>query len=195
MRPCIVVVINPVRDLVVGFIERREIVVPNALFLEAPEESFDHAILFWRIRGYILLLQAILLYRFMKTLRAKHKAIVRSDHKTMNIGYYTFANERILQGAGRNPRLAGSRESPTDQVSIAAVDHCTQMAPAILLREQMRHVDCPTAIGLRGNAFHAFHSRPYSRKDASSVASNALSRSYEPFCGSKSYGAAFAKSR
>jgi hypothetical protein len=72
MWPFMVVVIAPVRDLVVRFVERREIVLPDALFLEAPKESLNHAVLFRRVRCYILLLQAILRHRFMKSLRTNH---------------------------------------------------------------------------------------------------------------------------
>jgi hypothetical protein len=57
MRPLKIVMINPVRDLIVRFIERNKIILPNAFLLEAPEESLDHAILLRRIRCYILLEQ------------------------------------------------------------------------------------------------------------------------------------------
>src|SRR5262249_56690669 len=39
--------------------EARERMLPHALFLQAPEEAFDHAVLLWRIRRDELLAQAV----------------------------------------------------------------------------------------------------------------------------------------
>ncbi len=62
-----IVMINPIGNLVVGLVKRHKIILPDALFLEAPEESLDHAVLLRRIRRYVLLVKMIFCYCLVKT--------------------------------------------------------------------------------------------------------------------------------
>ena len=126
---------------------------PNALLLEAPKKSLNHALLFRRVRRYILLMKLIFRHRFMKSLQTKDKSIVRSNHKTMHIRNDLLPNQRIFQSSCRDSCLARSRELSADQISVTTVDCCHQVAPAIFFREKMRHIDRPATIDLRRRAF------------------------------------------
>lgn len=159
MRPLLIVVIDPVSDPVVCLIEGLEDLLPDALLLEAPEESLDHSVLFRGIRCDVLLGQLVPRYRLMESFRAEHKAVVRSDHQWLPAGQDLLANQCVFQRSRRDAGLPGLRKPPSDQVSVTAIDDGDKMAPTVLLCEQMRHVDRPTAVDLCGNALEALDPR------------------------------------
>ena len=68
--------IYPVGNLGIRFIERNEIMLPNAFLLEAPKKSLNHAVLFRRVWRNILLMNPIFRHCFIKSLGLEHKAIV-----------------------------------------------------------------------------------------------------------------------
>ena len=148
-----IVVINPISDFVVCLIKRNEIMLPHTFLFETSKESLNHAVLFRRVRRYILLIKPIFRHCFVKPLRTKDKSVVGSNHKTMHLRHDLLPNQRIFQSSGRDSRLAGSREPPTYQISVITVDYCHQVAPTILFCEKMRHIDRPAAIGLWRDAF------------------------------------------
>lgn len=59
MRPHIVVEGNPVTQNMAGMLDRFKAVTMNALFLDRTDQSFDHAVLLWAMRGNELLLQSV----------------------------------------------------------------------------------------------------------------------------------------
>ncbi len=149
MWPLVVIVLDPVGDLVVCFIERHEIMLPHALFFEASEKSLDHAVLFRRVRCHVPLLQSILRHRRMKAFR--------TEHKTMDIRNDLFSHQRILEGSRRDPCLPRLQELPTDQIVVGTVNHHRQATPAVHFREKMSHIDRPAAVCLRSDASLALH--------------------------------------
>ena len=99
MRPLLVVVIDPVSDLVVRLVEGLEALLPDALLLEAPEESLDHSVLFRGIRCDVLLGQLIPRYRLMESFRAEHKTVVRTNHQWLPAGQDLLSDQRVFQRA------------------------------------------------------------------------------------------------
>lgn len=160
MRSLEIVMINPIGDLVVRFVKRHEIMLPDALLLEAPKESLDHAVLFRRIRRYVLLVKMIFCYCLVKPFRTKHKSVVGPDHKPMHIRNDVLPDQGILQSPGRDPCLSGPGKPPADKISVGTVDYRHQMTPAVMSGEKVRHVDRPATVGLRRDTLHAFHPRP-----------------------------------
>lgn len=59
MRAVVVVLLLPVSDDPAPLVKRLECVLPDTLFFEASTASFDHPILFQRVRRDELLLQSI----------------------------------------------------------------------------------------------------------------------------------------
>jgi len=155
-----IVMINPIGNLIVRLVKRHEIMLPDALLLEAPEESLDHAVLLRRIRRYVLLVKMIFCYCLVKPFRTKHKSVVGPDHKPMHIRNDVLPDQGILQRPGRDPCLPGPGKPPADKISVGTVDYRNQVAPAVLSGEKVRHVDRPAAVRLRRDTLHPFHSRP-----------------------------------
>lgn len=59
MRSLLVVVADPGGNGLLGLVEGLEVVEPGALFLQAAEETLDHAVLLGRVRGDELLAQLV----------------------------------------------------------------------------------------------------------------------------------------
>lgn len=150
MQPLVVIVVDPIGDLIVYVVKRNEIMLPRTFFLKAPEKPLNHAVLFWRIKRYVLLLVSIFSHCLVKPLRAKHKPIVGSNHKAMNIRNDLLPDQCILKHTNGDYCITGSGEPPdvvADPKSVETVDYCHQMAPAFLFREKMRNVDLLAAVG------------------------------------------------
>jgi hypothetical protein len=64
-----------------------------------------------------------------------------------------------FESACGNAGSARLGESPADQIPVMAIDDGNQMAPAIALGEQVRHIDRPAGVGRGHAASHALNAR------------------------------------
>lgn len=62
-----IVMINPIGNLIIRFVKRCKIMLPDVLFFEDPEESLYHSVLFRFIRRYVLLVKMIFCPCLVKT--------------------------------------------------------------------------------------------------------------------------------
>ena len=97
-----IVIINPIRYLVIRFIEQNDMMLPDTFFLKTPEESLDHAILFRCIWCYVLLIKMIFHNCFIKSLGTKHKAVIRPHDKIMDMESSLLPNQRIFKSSSRD---------------------------------------------------------------------------------------------
>src|SRR5689334_16930103 len=65
--------------------EAREAVLPDALFLQAPEEALDHPVLLWRVGRDKLLAQAIVLARGAKAPTLEDEPVVAAEHRRLAV--------------------------------------------------------------------------------------------------------------
>lgn len=107
--------------------------LPYAFFLETPEESLDNSILLRRVRRYELLRQIILPTCGTKTTTLKYQTVIASNDRRLSFRpkrsktMYT----RVLQSAFSLTSPTTERKLIPDDLTIATVDHCRKMAPAI----------------------------------------------------------------
>lgn len=79
VRSPVVVPVDPAPDGVLGMGEAAEVVLPDALLLEASEEAFDEPVLLRRVGRHELLLEAVVAAGGSESLALEDEAVVASD--------------------------------------------------------------------------------------------------------------------
>ena len=79
MRSALVVPLDPLVDDPPGLQIRFEVVLPDALLLQAPEEALDESVLLWSVRSDVLLAEPIVPARRSIRPALKHEAVVAPD--------------------------------------------------------------------------------------------------------------------
>jgi hypothetical protein len=80
VRTFLVVPTDPSPDRSPSLTEAREVVLPDALFLQAPEEPFDHSVLLGRVGRDELLLQSVVSAGLAKPSTLEDESVVGPNH-------------------------------------------------------------------------------------------------------------------
>ena len=81
MRTAGIIPLDPFGDRTPCFLKAGEIVLPNAFFLQAPEEAFNDAVLFRRVWRDELLRKLIVTACFTETSALEHKTVITADKR------------------------------------------------------------------------------------------------------------------
>ena len=81
MRPQIIVEGNPVTQHSAGMLNGFKAVTMHALFFDGSDQSFDHAVLLWAMRGNELLLEPVALHQCGVAAGCEDQPIIRSKQK------------------------------------------------------------------------------------------------------------------
>ena len=158
MGPPVVVPLHPVSNAPSRLLKRLERVLPDALFLETPKESFNDAVLFRRVGRDELLLQAIVPTGLAKAPTLEDQAVVATQHRG---SHRTERPEALETGRLDSPfgLLCATAECElvADHFTIMAVDHGGQMRPTVLATGNMRHIHGPPFITPTGPTHPAPH--------------------------------------
>src|SRR6516164_6058348 len=148
MRPELVVPVNPVGHCGPRLGEACEVVLPGALFLEAPEEALNDSVLLGSVRSDELLGETVVFARGAKALALENESIVGA-----NDGRCAARAKRPEAGDAsffQSPLCflgpAAEREFVANHFSVMAIDDRGQMRPAISTTVDVRHVDRPALV-------------------------------------------------
>ena len=149
VRPLIVVEGYPRSNSGFCFGEAVEVVLPDALLLEASEEAFDHAVLFGCVGCDVLLLETVLLAGCSEPSAQEDQAVVTSQRWPLLALWEDHAEP--LETAGLQGALclvcpASKGELIADNLTVVAVDDCGEVCPAIGAAVDVRQVHRPALI-------------------------------------------------
>ncbi len=148
-----IVEFDPSCNCLIGLLDAFEVVVPDTLFFDRPEESFDHTVLFRGIGCDKLLLESVRLDGLGKRPTAKDQAVVASqrDRLLKSLQFAEAVDQSFLQSGLRRFGLAAFGEPESDDLSGTGIDDGSQGAPMIFSAPDSCHVDCPTRVGCYGS--------------------------------------------
>ena len=127
MWPQMVIEGYPVTKNTAGVLDRFKAVAMHTLFLDRSNESFDHAVLLWAMRGNELLLQSVALHQGCVAAGSKNQPVIRPKQEWCvdSAQGAIPADQGLLQSGfgSTSPTRAG--EMPTQQLpSMAIHDDC-----------------------------------------------------------------------
>src|SRR5215831_5545201 len=154
VRARVVVPVDPRPQLPPGVLVADEVVLPDALFLEAAEEALDDPVLLRRVGGDELLGQSVVATGRPEPPTLIDESVVGAEH---------WCRPRRAQRA--EPFEARFLERPlgllgpppqgklvTDELAVVTIDHRGEVGPAILPAVHVGHVGGPAFVAPRGLA-------------------------------------------
>lgn len=161
MGPALVVPVDPATYFSPCFLEGPKIPQPNALFLQTPEKSFNHSVLFLRVERHEFLGQSVIPTHFPESPALEHKTVVAADHRF--VPFTPQGSEVVqtgfLQSSLRFLRPAPGSEFIPDAAPVVAVHQRHQMSPPIFPAGDMGDVDGPSLVALFADAPTSPHPR------------------------------------
>jgi len=143
MGPSLVVPVNPASDFPPGFVEGPKIPQPDAFFLQAPEKSFDHAVLFRRIGRHEFLGQSVIPAHFPESPALEHKAVIAADHRLVPFAPQgpETVQAGFFQSSLRFFRPAPEGKFIPDAAPVVAIHQRHQVSPPVFPAGDMGDVD------------------------------------------------------
>ena len=186
MRPLDVVVPDPRADHLSGMAQALEVVQPDSLLLEAPDEPPYQPVLLRRVRGDELLLQPIGPHRGRVVLGAENKRIVRTQGKRMTNPpkHPEPMDQRLLQRRLGRLGIPRPGQSPARHLPRAAVEDDSERAPPVPPAPDIGQIRRPAPVRYRRHQGQRPCPGPMPPGCVFSPASPEAGRSVAPPCGS-----------
>src|SRR5690554_1340181 len=133
MRTLFVVVREPRPQRLPRFVQRLEVVKPEALLFYRPNQTLDHTVLLRGMGSDELLFQTILVHRAGVVPGCKHQAIVATQGNRIPSPAQGAipSNEGLLQGCFSRFGVATGTEPPTQRLAGMAIHDDRQGTPAV----------------------------------------------------------------
>lgn len=150
MGPPPVIPTDPMVDGFASVSKVREVVLPGAFFLEAPEKALDQPVLLGCIRSNELLCQTVGTASPPEPLALEDQTVVTTDDRAVlwNTESAKTLQTSFLQGSLRFLGSAPEGELITQELAVVTIDDCTEVTPTVFTARDVRDIHGPTNIAL-----------------------------------------------
>ena len=145
---------DPLTDRVPCFLKTGEIVLPNALFLQAPKEALNDTVLFRCIRCDKFLFKMIVPACFTEMPALENQAVIAANngHGLVWMQCTKTFDAGVFKGSLCFSGTSSQGELEANNFPVAAVDDSNEVPPSISATGDVSDVSSPTPVGHCGPA-------------------------------------------